>query len=46
MGVGQKTRAWRFTDLNKDYTVCVVSLDRKPPGQLIQSNTALPDVSC
>jgi hypothetical protein len=22
MGVGSRTRAWRFTDINKDYSVC------------------------
>jgi myotubularin-related protein 6/7/8 len=22
MGVGSRTKAWRFTDINKDYSVC------------------------
>lgn len=22
MGVGTRTKAWRFTDINKDYSVC------------------------
>lgn len=32
MGVGLKTKAWRFTDVNKDYTVRVVSLNTSPPA--------------
>ena len=23
MGVGSRTKAWRFTDINKDYAVCL-----------------------
>jgi hypothetical protein len=26
MGVGSRTKAWRFTDINKDYTVSEVSI--------------------
>ena len=26
MGVGARTRAWRFTDINKDYSVCLSKL--------------------
>lgn len=24
MGIGSRTKAWRFTDINKDYSVCVL----------------------
>ena len=32
MGVGLRTKAWRFTDVNKDFIVCVVSLTRESAG--------------
>lgn len=32
MGVGLRTKAWRFTDVNKDFIVCVVSLTRSSAG--------------
>jgi hypothetical protein len=43
MGVGSRSKAWRFTDINKDYSVggqilprwCVY---RRPSGTLVQSN--------
>lgn len=30
MGVGNRTKAWRFTDLNKDYNVSGLNLGVDP----------------
>jgi len=32
MGVGSRSKAWRFTDLNKDYAVCFSLHLYTPPG--------------
>lgn len=45
MGVGSRTKAWRFTDINKDYSVSGTNLPRSWAGAF-DPLVALSNISC